>query len=253
MDILGFFVRWFGFRRLDHARSDFVDMVSHQLRGPLGAIRASASLLAEGGYGELPPDAQKTVQQIESSATRLLSLAETFLHMSRLKVGAYESRRVPTDVRKEIDQVIAEMFLLAESKKLTLSSRIQKNVPEKICVDRESLQNVLFNLVDNAVKYTDAGSIQILCAHEPGLLRIDVQDTGDGMTEADLRSLFQKYHRGKNAHARAVDGTGMGLYVVRRLVEAADGRISVTSKGPGKGSTFTATLPVDESPSAQVG
>ncbi|MEK7115997.1 MAG: HAMP domain-containing sensor histidine kinase [Patescibacteria group bacterium] len=232
-------------RRLDEAKSDFVDMVSHQLRSPLGAIRAASAMLADGDCGALPEKANLAATQIENTATRLLSLAETFLNASRVELGFYESVRVPTDVAEEIRAALAELSPLARAKKITLESYCRTPLPLIVRVDRDALRNVLYNLLDNALKYTARGSVTVTYSLHRGDLAIDVVDTGEGMTQEELAELFKKFHRGNAARRREADGTGLGLYVVRRLVSAAGGAVSADSAGLGKGSVLSVHLPAD--------
>lgn len=231
-------------RRLDRAKNDFVDMVAHQLRGPLGAIRIAGEMLADGGYGELPEKAKHVAARIEDTATRLLSLSETFLNASRVELGSFVTERVPTDVAAEMKNAIDEMSQFAEEKKIRLTSEFRTPIPPLVRVDRAVLQNALFNLLDNALKYTARGSVTAYCSLERGNLVIDVVDTGAGLTREEIGDLFKKFHRGSAARSRETDGTGLGLYVVRRLVSAAGGTITAESPGKGKGSVFTLRLPV---------
>lgn len=230
---------------LEEAKGDFVDMVAHQLRTPLGGIRASSAMLVEGDYGALPEKARTAVALIEDAATRLLSLADTFLSMSRVEVGMYKTRRSEADIRKEVSNVIDEMSVSARSKQLALESSVDDDVPGTVRVDKDALRNALFNLIDNAIKYTDKGEVSVSVHVSDSLLIAEVRDTGFGMTSEELRDLFKKFHRGDVGRSHAMDGTGLGLYVVRRLIEAAGGRISAASEGTGKGSVFTVTLPID--------
>ena len=230
---------------LEEAKSDFVDMVAHQLRTPLGGIRASSSMLVEGDYGSLSEKAKTAVGLIEDAATRLISLADTFLSMSRVEVGTYKTRRSIADVRQEISDVVTEMDISAVGKHLKLDATVDPSVPKQLRIDKEALRNALFNLIDNAIKYTDQGKVSIRLHVVDGSLIAEVSDTGAGMTQEDLRDLFKKFHRGDVGRSHAEDGTGLGLYVVRKLVEAAGGRISASSPGPDKGSTFTVMLPVE--------
>jgi len=232
-------------KMLEEAKNDFVDMVAHQLRTPLGGIRASSAMLRDGDYGTLPDKAKQASVLIEDAATRLLSLADTFLSMSRVEVGNYRTRRSVADIRHELLSVIEEMDVSSKTKGVELVSTVDKGVPHLLRIDTEALRNALFNLIDNAIKYTEHGQVNIAIRSTNGSLVATVKDTGPGMAPDDVRELFKKFHRGTVGHAHAVDGTGLGLYVVRRLLEAAGGRISASSDGPGKGSTFTVTLPIE--------
>ncbi|MBP9869062.1 HAMP domain-containing histidine kinase [Patescibacteria group bacterium] len=234
---------------LEHAKNDFLDMVAHQLRGPLGGIRSSSAMLREGDYGELPERARIATGLIESSASRLLSLAETFLDASRLDAGTYRSERVSTDVRAIVAELIAEIEDAASSKKIRFNVKVDASVPKKVTLDAEVLRQSLFNLLDNAVKYTATGEVTGDVSFENGKIQIEIRDTGIGFSEEEGADLFHKFHRGRSAHVRSVQGTGLGLYIVRRLLEAAGGRIHATSEGAGRGSAFRAELPAEKSTS----
>lgn len=239
---------------VEEAKSDFVDMVAHQLRSPLGGIRASASMLEEGDFGSLPDSARKSVKLIKDSASRLLTLADTYLDASRLEVGKFESVRTTLDVRGEIARILDEMSMAASAKKVELVRDVPASFPSALSVDGEVLHHALFNLVDNAIKYTDKGRVTVAVRYGKDLV-IEVSDTGMGLTEEERRGLFNKFHRGRSGHAHTVDGTGLGLYIVKRLVEAAGGSIAVSSAGPGKGTTFRVVLPavsVDAGPETEV-
>jgi len=229
---------------LEAAKSDFVDMVAHQLRTPLGGIRAASSMLVDGDYGTLPDKARAAVTLIEDTANQLLSRAESFLSMSRLDVGIYRGKRVSTDVRAEISQAIDEMRSSATAKRITLEANIEPGIPQNILIDKEALRNALFNLIDNAIKYTDAGSVHVHIRSTKHTVEFEVSDTGFGMDTEELHDLFKKFHRGSVGRSHAMDGTGLGLYIVRKLVEAAGGHISASSNGPGTGASFAVVLPI---------
>ncbi len=230
-------------RSLEEAQRDFVDMVAHQLRGPIGGIRSAASMLTSGDCGVLPESAQRMSGMIQDSATRLLSLAETFLDASRMEVGRYESRPVPIHVAQEVEGIVQEMKHAAMLKKLELTSAVASTTPETIVIDREALRQTLFNLVDNAIKYTESGGVHLECECAANYLICRVSDTGAGMSRQEISQLFRRFHRGAAGHGHAVDGTGLGLFIVKRLLEAVGGSISVTSEGPGKGTHFEMHLP----------
>lgn len=234
-------------RMLESARSDFIDMVAHQLRGPLGGIRSASSMLAGGDFGPVPEKASKVSSQIQETASRLLSLSDTFLNASRIEVGMYQTSRVPTDVRKEVTDIFNEMSTLAGAKNLELVQDIADDIPQVAKLDKEVLENALFNLIDNAVKYTDKGKVMVGCRLGKGEILVSVSDTGPGLTQDECRDLFRKFHRGKVGRMHQSDGTGLGLYIVKKLVEAAGGTIGVQCAGPGLGTTFSFRLPFEAS------
>lgn len=229
--------------RLDEARHDFVNMVAHQLRTPLAGIRGAASMLQQGDFGVLPKPAVDAANQISELAERLLSLSETFLNASRVDMGSFSSKLSSVSLPEVFSSISREVDVPVKTKRLELSFTADPSVPPVFFVDRDVLQNALFNLVDNAVKYTSSGSVHVAASFGQGHLHIGVTDTGQGMSVDDVHGLFQKFHRGTEARRSDKDGTGLGLYVVRQLVEAAGGRVVGESAGVGKGSTFRLTLP----------
>ncbi|MDQ7815219.1 MAG: HAMP domain-containing sensor histidine kinase [Patescibacteria group bacterium] len=230
-------------RMLEEAKSDFIDMVAHQLRGPLGGVRAASAMLTNGDLGELPEKARKMVGQMQDTVSRLLSLSETFLNASRLEMGKYQSVRVPTDVRQELHNITTEMDTVVAAKDLKLEVEVSDVVPQVLDMDKEVLENVLFNLLDNAVKYTDHGGIKVAATLEGRNLKLVIADSGPGLTDAECNDLFKKFHRGKVGRSHQTDGTGLGLYIVKQLIEAVGGSIGVVCDKQRGGSVFTVKLP----------
>ncbi|MCI0479804.1 ATP-binding protein [Candidatus Uhrbacteria bacterium] len=224
---------------LDEEKTDFVNMVAHQLRGPLGGMRFASDMLMRGDYGELAPAARDVIRLMKNGAERLLSLAETALNAARSDAGVFRSERTETDVASQIQTLLGEVRPFAKAKGLTLEARFD-GVPARLAIDAEILRNVTFNLVDNAIKYTDTGGIDVGVTMKDGRLVVSVSDTGVGLSPDDIAGLFRRFHR---AGDRKRQGLGLGLFVVRRLLDAAGGSIRVESPGRGHGSVFTAEFP----------
>ena len=195
----------------------------HQLRSPIGALRSIAAMLLDGSYGELPEKAKNAVALIEHSSTRMLLTAESMLDES-------PSIRTRLDLKKEILFLVEELRVTATPKHLTLETAFDASVPETVLIDALALRNGVWNLVDNAIKYTDAGSIHVAVRAQEGKCVISVQDTGRGMSQEEISK------------------PGTGLVVVRRLAEAAGGSVTLESAGEGKGSTALLTLQVEQRP-----
>lgn len=234
------------FKAIEEAKSDFVAMVAHQLRSPLGGIRSSAAMLEAGDYGAVPTKAREAAILMRSAAARLLALAETYLNVSKLDMGRFETTPIPTNVRSDVQEIVDEMASAAQTKGLRLHVTFAPGFPEVLVLDQEVLRHVVFNLLDNAVKYTEQGMVSLALAKTDTDVVIEVWDTGPGMSQEEIHHLFQKFHRGSAGNAHATDGTGLGLFIVRRLVEAAHGHIAVTSQGADTGTTFRVTLPAHE-------
>lgn len=229
-------------REIDEARNDFTSMVAHQLRSPIGGMRAAAVALRDGTFGVLPSSADEIVGLIVNSSDRLLNLAETYLKGVRLHQGRFVAKPSPTDVPELLRTVAREFAPLGALKGLKIECD-PGNVPHMLVLDGEILMNSLFNLTDNAIKYTERGRISIKADWRLGILNVSVSDTGAGMTQKELTTAFDRYVRGSAARARQVAGTGLGLYIVKRLLHAVGGTIRARSRGLGQGSVFELSMP----------
>ncbi|MFH1078355.1 MAG: HAMP domain-containing sensor histidine kinase [Patescibacteria group bacterium] len=224
---------------VDEEKTDFVNMMAHQLRGPLGGIRFSSDMLIRGDYGALPEKARDVIRLIKNGADRLLSLSETALNAARSEAGVFRTERTIVDPTAEIQTLLGEVRPFAVAKGIALEARIS-DVPERLSIDAEILRNVTFNLVDNAIKYTDEGRVDVEVFLRDGRLTVEVTDTGAGLSHADIEGLFKRFHRTGDGKRQ---GVGLGLYVVKKLLDAAHGSVAVESPGRGKGSRFTAEIP----------
>ena len=235
-------------RELDQARNDFTAMVAHQLRGPIGGIRVSASTIADGSYGKLPARAKQAVQLLENSAQRLLSLAEVYMQGIKLNQGSLKSFMEKVNIESMIKDIVHDLSALADIKSIKIIQNI--NLTNKYyLIDKIALSNSLFNLLDNAIKYTEKGRITITASYSRHTLKISVSDTGLGMDAQELKASFKPYIRGKSSRKQQKEGTGLGLYIVKKLSNHAGGNIKAFSSGKGRGSEFILLLPckpVDE-------
>ncbi|MBU1629739.1 HAMP domain-containing histidine kinase [Patescibacteria group bacterium] len=231
-------------RQLDKDKTDFVSIVTHQLRGPLTGTRFAAEMLLRGDYGELSDEAREIIGQIKRSNDRLLELTETSLNAARIEAGAFHSVKVPTDVTSELRLLLAELGPFAKSKDIELTSSFT-GVPPCLKIDREVLRNVVFNLIDNALKYTDHGKVNLAVTLHGRVLSVAVSDTGRGLTEEEIKNLFKRFHRGRNDGKHYHNGTGLGLYVVKKMITAIGGQVDVNSDGIDRGSVFTIQIPIE--------
>jgi len=233
-------------KELDTLKTEFVSIASHQLRSPLSAVKGYASMLLEGSFGTLTVGAQEAVGRIFTSSSFMARSVDDFLNVSRIELGKIKYVSTKFDICKLIELIIDEQKAFAEDKKLKL---VYLNKTEnKNChmrADVGKIKQILSNIIDNAVKYTTKGSITIILNSndDKRKILIDVIDTGMGISAETIQKLFQKFVRSDKANEVNVVGTGLGLYVAKKLAEAQGGKIWVTSPGEGRGSTFHIELP----------
>jgi len=229
---------------LDKAKSEFISIASHQLRTPLTAIKGLVSMALESFWGPLNQSQKKYLGQVYQSGERLLKLIEDLLSISRIEAGKMEFIFQPVDLEKITQDVVQELLPQAKQKGLYLRLIKSKERLGRVKADSLKIRQVIQNLIDNALKYTIRGGASVRLKQEAGQIIFSVADTGLGIP-ADLKPvLFEKFHRGKGAITRHTEGTGLGLYLAAKLIEAHQGKIWVESEGEGKGSTFYFSLPV---------
>jgi two-component system, OmpR family, phosphate regulon sensor histidine kinase PhoR len=227
-------------RRLEMVRRDFVSNVSHELRTPLASLKALTETLMEGAL-EDPPAARRFLMRMEHEIDNLTQMVRELLELSRI-----ESGRVPLDRRaispyELITMSIERMQLQAERAGLKLSVDIPEDIPN-VYADPERMEQVLVNLLHNAIKFTSpGGEIQAGAYAQPGKVVFFIRDTGVGIPTESLSRIFERFY--KADRARSGGGTGLGLSISRHLVEAHEGRIWAVSN-PGQGSTFYFSLPI---------
>lgn len=232
-------------QELDKAKTDFISIVSHQLRTPLTVIHLGALSLLEGIFGEIKEEKQKiALQKIVASSEHLISLVNTFLNISRIELGKIEYTFQPVNLAELIKDVFEELKPRAERKNLILECHFEENLP-LLQLDKEKMREVFINLIDNAIKYTDQGKISCGLKKENQEIVFYVKDTGHGLTKEELVTIFQKFHRGGTSLSRErVEGSGFGLFVAKTFVEAQGGKIWAESDGPNTGSTFFVKFPL---------
>jgi signal transduction histidine kinase len=219
--------------------NEALSRVSHEFRTPLNAILGFGELLA---LDQLSESQRHSVEQILAGGRHLLALVEDLLDLSRVAAGNLDLEPAPVDLEAEIAQAVALTGALATEKSLTLDVELADG-PLYAHADRRRLKQVLLNLISNAIKFNrPGGSITLgLKTDGKGTVRIDVRDTGAGMTRAQLQRLFVPFER-LNASAHGIEGNGLGLALSKALAEAMGGTIAVAST-PGAGSVFTVRLP----------
>ena len=228
-------------RRLESLRRDFVANVSHELRTPVTAVRSAAETL-RGVLAKDPVTSQRFLEIIERNAERLQDLVEDVLDLSRIESRQYNLRPEPLEPAAVVGSAIGALRERAEKKRITLRSELPAGLPE-IRADRRAVDQVLANLVDNAIKYCTAGSkVTVGAVARGGEVVLSVEDDGPGIETRHLPRLFERFYRVDPGRGRDSGGTGLGLSIVKHLVEAMGGRVTVDS-AVGRGSTFLVSLP----------
>jgi two-component system phosphate regulon sensor histidine kinase PhoR len=230
------------FKQLDQMKSDFVNMVAHELRSPLVSIRQLNSVLVEGLAGPLEEKQQDFVNRGMKKIDGLLELINDLLDVAKIEAGKYVQRQVPTDIGKIIEETVALMEERAKEKGIDLTCSCNDLKP--VQADPKNIEEIFNNLISNAINYSPEGGRVTITAHGFGEnMEIRVEDTGVGISPEELPKIFDKFYRVKHPKTREVVGTGLGLAIVKGVVEAHHGTIDVESFVD-KGTTFRILLPV---------
>jgi signal transduction histidine kinase len=233
-------------RRLDIAKSEFISIASHQLRTPLSAIKGYVSLMLEGSYGAVGATLQDALDKVYLINRHLASLVDDLLSITRIESGNVQYTFVPMQLEALTAELVDMFMVLARSRGLSLEMKSPGKPLPKLMLDEGKMREVISNIIDNALKYTEKGTVTVSVEGDERAVRLVVEDTGAGITKEDIPRLFEKFIRSRNTSVIDVSGTGLGLYVSRNFVEAHGGRIWAESEGPGKGSKFVVELPVHQ-------
>jgi signal transduction histidine kinase len=231
-------------RIIDQRKSEFVSIVSHQLRTPITALKGYASLLLDGSYGMLTDEQKAPVEKIFISSNRLATMVTEFLDISKIEQGTMTYTFSPVDVRTMLSDLKDEFTKKAETKGLTLEFVDPGAGSFVVSADDGKIRQCFSNLIDNSIKYTPRGGISISLEKDGAKSAIicRIKDTGIGLSQEDIHQLFAKFARGTEGQKHNTEGSGIGLYVAKKMIEAQHGNIWIDSEGPGKGSTFVIEL-----------
>jgi len=229
----------------DQLKSAFLATMSHELRTPLNSIIGFTGILLQELAGPLNAEQRKQLTMVRDSSRHLLDLINDVLDISKIEAGQLKIHREPVDVRASILKVVGLVKPLAEKKNLALNVALAPAVGALIS-DPRRIEQILLNLLNNAIKFTEKGTVTLTAGLAQAALRISVEDTGIGIKPEDLSKLFVPFRQIDSGLSRQHEGTGLGLAICRRLTELLGGEIHATSDW-GKGSVFTLTLPRDES------
>ncbi|MDH4330088.1 MAG: ATP-binding protein [Candidatus Moranbacteria bacterium] len=232
-------------KKLDEAKTEFLSIASHQLRTPLTAIKGYLSLIDEGLYGKVNKDVEEVLGKIHISNERLIGLVEDLLNISRIEAGRMQYSMKEVQICDEIMKDLRASFeLRAEDKGLKLIFNKPKIPVPKVMMDKNKIREVISNIIDNAIKYTEKGHVEVKVRKTDGNIRVTVTDTGIGIPKSEIPYLFKKFSRGKDTKRLNADGTGLGIYLAKKIIKDHNGKIYIESKGKGKGSTFVIELPI---------
>jgi len=229
---------------LNREKSEFISIASHQLRTPLTAIKGYVSLVLEGMYGALNDETRKVLDRVYKSNERLIELINHLLNISRIDAGKLELNLQESQLEDIILDIVQELDIESKKKNLYLKWSAPGIPLPRIRLDQEKVREVIFNIVDNAIKYTSNGGIEISCEITNSRIKLKIKDTGAGMSHEEISGIFKSFSRGKTGTKIWTEGTGLGLYVAKKFIEMHRGRIWAESEGANKGSTFYIELPI---------
>ncbi len=250
-------------KKIDATKTDFINVASHQLRKIPTPIKGYLSLLLEDSYGEIPKEQREILEKINSANERQINLVNDLLDVARLESGKVILNFKKQDLADICQEVFSSLLPEAEKKGLILEYKKPKDSLPELIVDKGKIFEAIFNFVDNAVKYTPGGKVDLQIKLDDksnykaqsldderkvlsgSVIRVTVVDTGVGIAKESLPYLFAKFSRNDKAKLN-VEGTGLGLYVVKLMIEAHGGRTWVESPGEGKGSSFIIEIPVKQ-------
>ena len=232
-------------KKLDRAKSEFISIASHQLRTPLTAIKGYVSLIIEGTYGKIDKKIKEALSKVYVSNERLIQLVENLLNISRIESGKIEYKYDNWQIEKIIKELTDNFIFAAKKKKLYLHLDLPKHPLPMIRIDGNKVKEVISNVIDNAIKYTNEGGATIKAEETKDKIRVTVSDTGIGIPKDETSYVFTKFSRGHDTSRLQASGTGLGMYVGKSLIEAQNGKIWCESKGDGRGSKFIIELPIN--------
>lgn len=229
-------------QRLDEAKNEFISMASHQLRTPLTSIKGYLDMMLEGDLGPVNATQRAVLAEAFSSSERMVQLISDFLNVSRLQTGKFMIDRRPTNLEAVIRETVALLQVVANQRDLKIKVHYDRDVPT-LLLDTEKFRQVVLNMIDNAVYYSrPQTTIVVRLTREEDEVVFTVQDAGIGVPRDEQADLFRKFFRATNARKKRPDGTGVGLFLARKVVVAHSGAIIFHSE-EGKGSVFGFRLP----------
>jgi len=230
-------------RQLDKAKDEFVGMASHQLRTPLTSVKGYISMVIDGDAGQITDSQKQLLDEAFKSSERMVNLINDFLNVSRIQTGKFMLEKSPVDLSKLVEQEIDSLQSNATAYNLKFIYNQPKDFP-MIDMDESKIRQVVMNFIDNSIYYSHENTnVAIKLLVESGEAVFKVEDSGIGVPVSERSQLFTKFYRASNARIRRPDGTGVGLYLAKKIIDAHDGKI-IFSSNKGSGSTFGFRLPI---------
>jgi two-component system sensor histidine kinase BaeS len=227
----------------ERTKSQYMRKVAHELRGPLGTIKTALRVVLDGLVGEVPERSRDLISRAERRAGELAELTRDLLALARAREGRAATETVPVKLDELVKAVVEEMGPAAAQAGVELSVKTAADLGE-LRGDPAGLQQLLGNLVSNGIRYTPrGGTVEIRVRRTAHYLRLEVEDTGVGISAEDVARVFDDFFRSTSARERVPEGTGLGLSIVKAVAEQHDGTVSVESE-PGRGTRFMVDLPL---------
>jgi len=230
-------------QKISRTKSEFVSAVSHELRTPLTSIKGYAAILMSGKLGDIPDKVKERLEKINKHSDSLVELINDLLDIARIESGRVEMKFEKVNLKMLIENMRDLLMPQMREKNITFVTDVAEDLP-LILADSKQMERVFINLLSNAIKYTPKGTITVRASGTDQEVSVEVQDTGAGMREEDLPKLFTEFYRVENELNQNIKGTGLGLALVRNIINAHQGTIGVTSK-LGAGTTFHFTVPLE--------
>ena len=233
-------------KELDKLKSQFLSIATHELRTPLTIVRNFISLMLDGTYGKMPPAVEESGRQVFLRVTDMARSVDTYLNVSRIEQGQMKYDFADADLTQLVQKTVEAMKSNAEKKGLTLSFTTTPGAESlKAKIDGGKITEVVSNLIDNSIKYTETGSISLTLQRVGvSIGRLTIKDTGVGMSQKTMNNLFKLFSPGEDSKKINPASTGVGLYISRAHVEGHKGSLTASSPGEGKGSQFVMELPI---------
>jgi signal transduction histidine kinase len=230
-------------KKIDRMKSEFVSMVSHEIRSPMNSVQMQIQVILDGLAGELTEKQRDILTRAHLKIENLANMTTELLDLARIESGLITLEREPVSMADVIREQVAFHLPFALSASIELAVDVPETLPP-VLANRRNMEEVLSNLVTNAIKYSPGGGrVTVSAAIVGDYLRIQIQDTGMGISAEDQHRVFQRFYRVKDEKTRYINGTGLGLAIVKSILESHQGRIKIDSQ-EGEGSTFSVFLPI---------